>query len=87
MKFIECWKKAKQLLKEEAQLKRDIRKLELANLDYEALQRMVNNVSANQIEIEITNIEGIKIIIRPTIENEIGYKSFLDKYNERKMTK
>lgn len=68
-----------QVIKEQRQLKKDLRRLDKANLDYEALQRIVDNVATKNVEIEV-KMENVNITIKPTPSNEVGFTSFKEKY-------
>lgn len=84
--FLKIWKKAKQLIKEEIQLKKDYRRLSESLLDYEALQNMVNTVAnTNTVEIEIKTKEGHTFIIRKAEQSNNKYESFMDKYRRAKI--
>ena len=77
----QIFKKAKELVKEEMQFNKDIKRLSALDLDMIALQRIVDKVATNNVEIEIRRPDG-NIIIRPNIKNEIGFKSFKDQFEE-----
>lgn len=69
-----------ELYKARKEYKRDYRRLCRANIDYAALQNMVENVSTKNVVIDIVTDDGVKITIRPKENNAIGYESFHDKF-------
>ena len=69
-----------ELYKARKEYKRDYRKLCRANIDYAALQNMVDNVATKNVVIDIITNDGVKITIRPKENNDIGYESFHDKF-------
>lgn len=69
-----------ELYKARKEYKRDYRKLCRANIDYAALQNMVENVSTKNVVIELMTADGVKMTIRPKENNAIGYESFHDKF-------
>lgn len=69
-----------ELYKVRKEYKRDYRKLCRANIDYAALQNMVDNVSTKNVVIELLTADGVKMTIRPKENNAIGYESFHDKF-------
>ena len=69
-----------ELYKARKEYKRDYRKLCRANIDYAALQNMVENVSTKNVVIELMTVDGVKMTIRPKENNAIGYESFHDKF-------
>lgn len=69
-----------ELYKVRKEYKRDYRKLCRANIDYAALQNMVDNVSTKNVVIELLTSDGVKMTIRPKENNAIGYESFHDKF-------
>lgn len=71
------------IIKEQRQLKEDLRRLDKANLDYEALQRIVDSVAAKNVEITV-QMENANITIKPTPSNEVGYTSFKEQYQQYK---
>ena len=77
-------RKARELIKEETQFKKDLRRLQMAALDYDALQRMIDNVAIKNVEIEIQFLGETpgKLIIKPKTPNEIGFQSFADRYKD-----
>lgn len=79
-------RQAIQLVREKRQLNRDTRRLQMANLDYAALQNIVDNVANRNVEIEINNIgsDGVShiMVIRPKQAAQFEYKSFEDKVAE-----
>lgn len=72
-----------ELVKAKNEYKRDYRRLEESNLDYQALQQMVDTALAKQIVIEIKKTDGTVILIRPKTEEDKQYKSFMDRYKEQ----
>lgn len=72
-----------QVLHEQRQLKKDLRRLQKASLDYEALQRIVDNVATKNVEVTV-QMENVNITIKPTPSNEVGYTSFKEKYQQYK---
>lgn len=69
-----------ELYKERKEYKRDYRKLCRSNIDYAALQNMVDIVSTKNVVIELMTSDGVKMTIRPKENNAIGYESFHDKF-------
>ena len=69
-----------ELYKARKEYKRDYRKLCRANIDYAALQNIVENVSTKNVVIELMTADGVKMTIRPKENNAIGYESFHDKF-------
>ena len=69
-----------ELSKVRTEYKRDYRQLCRANIDYAALQNMVEEVSTKNVVIDIVTNDGVKITIRPKENNAIGYKSFHDEF-------
>lgn len=69
-----------EVIKAKNEYKRDYRRLQRANIDYAALQNMVENVSTKNVVIDIVTDDGVKITIRPKENNAIGYESFHDKF-------
>ena len=69
-----------ELYKVRKEYKRDYRKLCRANIDYAALQNMVDNVSTKNVVIELMTSDGVKMTIRPKENNAIGYESFHNKF-------
>ena len=88
--MLEIFKAAVEIVRQQRQLKRDIRRLEAANLDYEALQRIVEEVANKNVVIEIKNEKdgySSTITIKPKPINQIEFKSFDQKYNEAMMAR
>ena len=79
-------KEAIKIVREKRQLNRDTRRLQMANLDYAALQNIVNSVANRNVEIEITNrgVDGVAHTLRimPKAINQINYMSFEEKVAE-----
>lgn len=69
-----------ELYKARKEYKRDYRRLCRANIDYAALQNMVDNVSTKNVVIDIVTDDGVKMTIRPKENNAIGHESFYDKF-------
>lgn len=69
-----------EVIKAKNEYKRDYRRLQRANIDYAALQNMVDNVSTKNVVIDIVTDDGVKMTIRPKENNAIGYESFHDKF-------
>lgn len=71
------------ILKEKRALKKDTKKLKGFELDYEALERMVNRVQTGLVPIEITikMKGGTEMKIVNKVEAG-GYKTFSQKYAE-----
>ena len=69
-----------ELYKARKEYKRDYRRLCRANIDYAALQNMVDNVATKNVVIELMTDDGVKMTIRPKDQNSIGYESFHDKF-------
>lgn len=81
--FINC-------LKEMRQTKKDLKQLDTLELSMEALQRLVNTVafSSNPVEIELHIQNGNTMIIRrETPAEQLGYKSFVDRYKEARQNR
>lgn len=79
--MLEILRELKEILKQKHQIKKDLRKLESWSLDYEALQRLVNNVSAQDVEFEITFENKSKMVIRKSTASANNFKSFSELYN------
>lgn len=78
-------KEAIELVRQKRQLNRDTRRLEVAYLDYAALQRIVEEVANKNVIITITNGTNT-MVIKPKEMNQIDYKSFDERVAEaRKM--
>lgn len=67
-------------MKAEAQFHKDMRRLVKSDLDYGALQRMIDNVQYGNVEIEI-RMPDKSVFIRPTIKQQQS-KSFYQLYKE-----
>lgn len=67
------------ILAHEKELKKARKRLELAELDYGALQTMVNEAISKNVKIEIRNGTNI-ITIVPMEEGKINFRSFKDRY-------
>lgn len=84
--MFEVFREAIKLIREKRQLDRDTRRLRVANLDYAALQNIVDTVSNRNVEIEINNVgaDGIShiLVIRPKQMNQVEYKSFEQRVDE-----
>lgn len=80
--LIKIFKKARQLVKQEVQLNHDLRRIKKLSIDYEALKNIANAVSLKNVCFEITTNEEVKIVIKPTVQNTLEYKSFADRYQE-----
>ena len=76
-------KEAIKIVREKRQLNRDTRRLEVAYLDYAALQRIVNEVANRNVVITITN--GSNTMTKPKAANQIDYKSFDERVAEARM--
>lgn len=74
-------KEAIKIVREKRQLNRDTRRLEVAYLDYAALQRIVDEVANRNVVISITNGTNT-MTIRPKAANQIDYKSFDERVAE-----
>lgn len=77
-------KEAIKIIREKRQLNRDTRRLEVAYLDYAALQRIVNEVANRNVVITITNGSNT-MTIKPKPANQIDYKSFDERVAEARM--
>ena len=78
-------KEAIELVRQKRQLNRDTRRLEVAYLDYAALQRIVEEVANKNVIITITNGTNT-MVIKPKEMNQFDYKSFDERVAEaRKM--
>lgn len=79
-------KEAIEIIRQRRQLNRDTRRLQAATLDYEALQRICDNVATRNIAIEINQSSGngmsttIRILPKPL--NQVAYKSFDERVQE-----
>lgn len=71
-------RKAKEIVKKDAEFLRDIRRIEADNLDYGALQRIVNSAT-NNVEIKLILKDGTVIFISP-IESKKEPVSFREKW-------
>lgn len=80
--MFKVWKKARQLLKEEAELRKNIRAIRKADLSYETLEQLINKVAyaVNPVALDVVFADGTKMTIRPTTKNEINYQSFRDQW-------
>lgn len=80
---MQIWKQAKQLVKEQLELKENIERINSDNFSYEALQRIVNAASRNinPVDIDIVMKDGTKMFIRQS-KNEASALSFRDKFDE-----
>ena len=85
MNFIKAFKKARQILREEAELRKNLRAIRKADLSYECLQKLIENVanSINGVGIDVYFADGTKMEIRPVSRNEIGFRSFQEKWRDR----
>lgn len=79
-------KEAIKIVRQNRQLNRDTRRLQAATLDYEALQRICDNVANRNITIEInqSSSNGVSTTIRivPKPINQTPYKSFDERVQE-----
>ena len=84
--MFDVFKEAIKLVREKRQLNRDTRRLQMANLDYAALQNIINSVANRNVEVEINNIgsDGVShiMVIRPKQVQGFEYKTFEDKVAE-----
>ena len=84
--MFDVFKEAIKIVREKRQLNRDTRRLQMANLDYAALQNIVDSVANRNVEIEITNrgTDGIAYTMKimPKAINQIDYKSFEERVAE-----
>lgn len=85
MTFIKAFKKARQILKEEAELRKNLRAIRKADLSYECLQKLIENVanSINGVTLDVVFADGTKMTVRPVSRNEINFQSFQDKWRNR----
>ena len=85
MTFIKAYKKAKQILKEEAELRKNLRAIRKADLSYECLQKLIENVanSVNGVTLDVVFADGTKMTVRQSTRNEINFKSFQDQWKEK----
>ena len=84
--LFKVWKKAKELCRKEAQLKKDLRRIKKASLDYDALQNIVNYVANAPFGVVITieSDDGFRMKVEQTSHNSgVPYESFYDKYNKQ----
>lgn len=87
MKLSQIYKQAKVLVKEQIQLREDIDRINKDNLNYEALQRIVNvaSKSITPVDIDIVMKDGTKLFIRPskTEGNAISFRDKFQEFNKR----
>ena len=85
MTFIKALKKARQILKEEAELRKSLRAIRKADLSYECLQKLIENVanSINGVGIDVYFSDGTHMVIHPVSRNEINFQSFQEKWRNR----
>lgn len=74
------------VIREQRALKKDIKKLNEYELDYDALERIVTKVSGSltPIEVEITFKNDTKMTVRKQTEQN-NFKSFRQRYEENKI--
>jgi hypothetical protein len=77
-------KELTELIKQKRQFEKDLRRLEHASLDYEALQRIVNNAASSGVTVTITFENGTKMEIKRANANETNFKPFSERYKEQK---
>lgn len=85
MTFIKAFKKARQILKEEAELRKNLRVIRKADLSYECLSKLIENVanSVNGVTLDVVFSDGTKMTIRQSTRSEINFKSFQDQWKEK----
>lgn len=85
MNFIKAFKKARQILREEAELRKNLRAIRKADLSYECLQKLIENVanSINGVGLDVYFADGTHMVIRPVTRSEINFRSFQDMWRER----
>ena len=82
MLFIKILKRVIREMKAEAQSHKDMRRLVKSNLDYGALQRMVDNVAYGAVEIEIKMADKT-VLIRPSTklqQSKSFYQAYMDNH-------
>ena len=77
--MFEVLKLVRDILASEKELRKARKRLELAELDYGALQTMVNEAIAKNVKIEIRNGTNTITII-PTENGKINFRTFRDRY-------
>lgn len=65
-------------LKQEVEFNRDMRRLVRSQLDYGALQKMIDNVSLNNVEIEVKMADKT-VLIRPSNKQQ-ALPTFYERY-------
>ena len=85
MSFIKAFKKARQILREEAELRKNLRAIRKADLSYETLQKLIEGVanSINGVTLDIIFADGTKMTVRQSTRSEINFKSFQDQWAEK----
>ena len=85
MNFIKAFRKARQILREEAELRKNLRAIRKADLSYECLQKLIENVanSINGVGLDVYFADGTHMVIRPVSRNEINFQSFQEKWRNR----
>lgn len=85
MTFIKAFKKARELLKEEAELRKNLRAIRKADLSYECLQKLIESVanSINGVTLDVYFADGTHMVIRQSTRSEINFKSFQDQWAEK----
>lgn len=70
-------------VKEAKEYNKLLKKLELASIDYGAIQEMIDRVSERNVKVIITRPDGHTLVIEPRSQEEmIGYKSFKERVDE-----
>lgn len=85
MTFIKAFKRARQILREEAELRKNLRAIRKADLSYETLQKLIESVanSINGVGLDVYFADGTHMVIRPVSRNEINFQSFQERWRER----
>lgn len=74
--------------KQKRQTQKDLRRLAACELDYEALQRMVNAVVVGETEVEIViNLQNGRTITIRRVHKENDNKSFRERFIEARSNK
>lgn len=77
--MLEALRLLKEILASEKEIRRAKKRLELAELDYGALQVMIDNAVAKNVKVEIRNGTNIVTIV-PTEPGKMNFRSFKDRY-------
>ena len=77
--MLEALKLVRDILASERELRKARKRLELAELDYGAIQTMINEAIAKNVKVEIRNGQNLITII-PTENGKINFRTFRDRY-------